>query len=205
MEKSFWKAATTKTNAARKTTAKAATPARRAVSPRRADEASFSRTSAASPARKEYAHSARARSSAKLPICDMGSSRVFFQKPGSEATGEPRDPAKQPAAAGILAAVSEAAKTPRRRRVYIRAARVQVPQGNLRALLLIVTGPNFALGPQPVLIFIARGAAPFFVQFVGPFPDLYFQINGSGIARSAILANLGNGSGLRHGDDLFVG
>src|SRR5271154_6337269 len=80
MEKSFWKAAMTNTSAAKKTTAKAATPARRAVSLRRADEASLSRTSATSPARKEYAHSASASRRAKLPICDMGIPEGIFSE-----------------------------------------------------------------------------------------------------------------------------
>src|SRR5258708_5706319 len=78
MEKSLENAAIINTIAANNTNAKVAMPARRAVSPRRSDPAPL-RAMARIPARNEYALSARARRSAKLPISDMGSPAYLSQ------------------------------------------------------------------------------------------------------------------------------
>src|SRR5882724_1643621 len=81
MEKSSWKADTTKTKDARNTAANAAIPARRAVSERRS-EVSPGDSKAHDPTRKEYPLRTNAIRRARLPSSAMMDHTIFSETDG---------------------------------------------------------------------------------------------------------------------------
>jgi hypothetical protein len=68
----------------------------------------------------------------------------------------------------------------------------------LRALLVVVTGENLALGYQPIIVFVAWRISSLFVQLVCTNADLLFQVQCGGVFWNF------NGFRRRHDCNLFA-